>query len=83
MKLKELRDEIDALIASRPEAADMELMQTSCFDDPYRFETSGIYIGEAYQLDDEDDARIFNSLSAAEDEGEVEDLGDVVVIEAY
>ena len=80
MKLKDLQKEIEALIASRPEAADMELLQTSCFDDPYRFETSGIYIGEAFKVED---VGIYNSVTTAEDEGEVEDMGDVVVLEAY
>ena len=87
MKLFELQKQIEQLIAKNPEAANMEVMQTSCFDDPYRFAVSGVFVGEAFKAVDES---WFSNVESAEERNEQEgedassyDEVEVVVIEAY
>ena len=90
MTLNDHLKQIQDLLAKNPEAGEMELMQTSCFDEPYRWDVSGIYIGEAYVVDPDGDNRaIFNNEDSAEErkeeyelEGAIE-FKEVVVIEAY
>ena len=86
MKLKALKAKIDRMVEKYPEALEMDVMQTSCFDDPYRFETSDIWVGETYRTPQGDNFN--NDASAIE---RIEEDGDdgkhqenrCVVIEAY
>lgn len=60
MKFKDFLAEANKLAEEYPEALEMDVFQTSCFDDPYRFETSGAFIGQlvavkGYDGDDGDD----------------------------
>ena len=93
MTLNELQQQIQELLAECPEAGEMKVMQTSCLDDPYRFDTECISIGECYSVVDKDDHE--DVQSDFNDEGEAdnrcEDEGDwtevlpaqkVVVIES-
>ena len=93
MTLNDHLQQIQELLAKHPEAGEMTLMQTSCLDDPYRFDTCGIYIGEVYSVvdkeDHEDVQADFNDEGEAdnrcEDEGdwtEVLPAQKVVVIES-
>jgi len=55
MTLNDHIQQIYKLISDNPEAANMQLAQSSCFDRPLRFETNELYIGEAWDVVDEDD----------------------------
>jgi hypothetical protein len=83
MKLKQYLKQIEELLKEHPEAADLEVFQTSCFDDPLRFETSGIYIGECYSAGDDHFSNQEAAMVRAE-ENELDGVlvGTVVVIEA-
>ena len=55
MNLLELHEALHKFMKEHPEAWDMEVFQTSCFDDPYRFLTSGLYVGEVHTVVEEDE----------------------------
>jgi hypothetical protein len=46
MKFADFLAKANELAKTNPEVLEMEVFQTSCFDTPYRFGTSGIYLGE-------------------------------------
>ncbi len=55
MTLNDHLKKIYDLISDNPDAANMQLAQTSCFDRPLRFETNELYIGEAWDVVDSAD----------------------------
>ena len=86
MKLKDFQQKIADLIANHPETAELDVFQTSCFDDPLRFETSGIYVGEAYEYDNEffkSQEHAFDRALTCNDKSAEIVEHKVVIVEAY
>lgn len=98
MTFREFLKQANQLAEEHPEALDLEVFQTSCFDDPYRFASDSIYIDEVFAASDgQDVCAHFNSHEAAVErmqydgileEEEIQDVVvndriDCVVISAY
>lgn len=87
MDLNSVKESIDRILKEHPELGKLEVYQTSCFDDPLRFSTSGIFAGDVFKI--EKDGEVIEALK---DEMEAQNRRDkgckiiyekVIIIEAY
>lgn len=51
MRFKDFVAQANELLAKNPELGELFMYQTSCFDDPYRFEVSGICAEKVHIVD--------------------------------
>jgi len=88
MKLKDLKKSIEQLVESNPEAAELEVFQTSCFDEPERYESSNVFVDEVFIVTDNGEVMSHHidhptAEQRAGDEGGKVTSKQCVVIEAY
>jgi len=92
MKFKDYVKLVNEVLANRPESAEMDVFQTSCLDDPYRFPTNEVYVGELWCVEvDEETVAWFNNdkdakIRLVEEKGDIEQdlkLRQCIVIGAY